>query len=631
MKKLLLLCFVCVGMLLGGVFLSACGQSSFFIKCSCAQPELVYTVIKRVENGTQTEIVPTDNKYEVKKNTNVRVEFYATGFGVDLSGLDVKVNGQSKQIQVLTTFNSLDMDGDLYYGYFLLPLVDKDQNIIVDGAAKYKNSFKFEASGMDDETTVERLKSASISTTQNEEDFVNFYDFLQQNKSIDFELYGQGQNFERMFWFKFDSGNPYNVTPSSPFMLKAAAEGEDNQPLKNVYFSSGTGLYTVELQDVGGTKENTILVDFSNLQCQQYQFDIPAENLTYKVELQNETSSIETQNVVTIKKLLDAESANYDNMKVYLNQTELLPQAEQGNANEVTYLIDKGLTPYKTGSETENYVISVTGIEYIKPTNVVSAQSIEDEGRLLIEPEIFEVDENGEKLGVLNINGNGEQLTFSGRKNALAWGYKMLDDGYYISRYDIYDYDIYLNENFVFNVKDVLKEASAQDFEKVFDDGTVFKAQYNEVSQKFDKFQILFTASVDCHWEFKNFVMNRKQVGISFSFALSEKVPAVCYAVVDSVSDDVSQANWVELESGVQEVITVTTGKLVLFRVQITEVMADYTYMVRDSVASNTYEDTLTYTEGENMYLLYRRYISDYFLDETYPMPSLELILSVDL
>lgn len=626
MKKILLLGCLCLTMLCGGLFLSACGQSSFLIKCTCQQQDLVYTVVKQVENGNQTEIILTDNAYKVSKNTNVRIEFHATSFGVDMSNLQVKVNGQNKEVQLLSTFNSLDKDGDLNYGYILLPLVDKDQTVVVDGVETYKNTFKFEAAGMEDELTAQRLKSASISATQNAEDFVNFYDFLQQGGTIDFNLFGQGQNFERMFWFKFESGNPYNLTNSAPFMLKANAEEEENQPLKNVYFSSGTGLYTVELQDVGGAKESTILVDFANLQCQQYEFDLPENNLTYTASLQSPTSTIESENVLTVTKLLDETSASYNNILVCLNNKVLTPQEVLADKN--TYLIEKGLTPYTTGSDTERYSISISGVEYLKNTNTVSAHSIEDVGNPFIVPQIFEVDENGEKTGVLNFNENGEQITFSGTKNALAWEYEVTEDGYYITKYDLYDYDVYLNDNFVVNLKEALAEAGEENFEKVFEDGTVLQAEFNATTQKFDSFKVLFTASLDCAWEFRNFVPNEKQVDVGFNFSLADNVTEVCFAVVDSVEVPLEEAAWQVLESGIAQRITVTTGKLVMFRVQIKEPVADFTYMIKESVAFNGYEDTLTYSEGENMYLLYRCYISNYFLDETYPVPMLQLILS---
>lgn len=627
MKRVLSFLAVFCMTLLSGIVLFACGGTSNFKIEIQNNSNLLEIVLKE---GNKTLQLEADGKYEVKTGANIKVEINATDYGVDLSELSVKVGDISKSVIKNSDYSILPKDESLNFGYFLLSNISSNLNINFSGAKKAKSTFTFDISqdDLENQEIVEKLKMTYIDTTietpdvpeQNEEEnpdipvetpntYENLYDFLTGEGVKSFEREFDStegiENKYKTFKVKFDGVNPFNLTEGFPFKIV------DNQSQKPVFDMSlvDDSYYVIDMGELGESSQYTILVDFAGLNFTQFNISVPEDNMTFKIDVDTEIINFANEKILTITKLLASDKVDYSNMKVLLNSLELTKVENSETEFEVQYLIPKGITPVSTGG-LNVYRVTVSGIEYLVDSYSMYANSNEGNQGFtpFISPNIWSIDEEGNILGITGIGTNGEQISLAGERNAVVWGYsKDAVSKAYNSVFDLYDYNLYINQTKVLNIKDVVGD-STEDLVVDFTGGYVLRAFYNADTSKYDRFQFEFVCNSDMLFEFSDFVLFEKNIDISYFFD-DNRIDSVEYAISNY---EFSNYDWQELVKDEPVRVSVTGKQIVAFRLISTKnVIGTHEFKIADSSICNSWLNGETSSESGFNYTILKFVVSD--------------------
>lgn len=636
MKKTFVILASFVITLLCGVILTACQSSVCKISFVNNSTDLVETVVKvnKIE-----QIPTTENSYSVDRNSNVRVEFYSKSYGTDISNISVTINGVEKTVFKNNNYNPFELTGDLYIGYLLIGQINEDSEIVVGGAEVYKNVFTFEGENLNDEKTAERLKSASISL-DGQQTYTTLYDFLtsDKDKSVSFNIFDKNEEVDKIFYIKFDQGNPYALNAENPFKVVV---GEQEMPLEAVTFLT-SGAYGLYLPDIGIKTNAKIKVDFQNLALNEFQVVAPEQNQSFSIEVGASTLNVETETTLTVTKLLSEDVASYDEMEVYLNETKLnllnkgpveenqesdvgVSQNNDENENTVVYVIPKGLTPFGTGGD-NNYVVKVKGITYSQETFVLTANPVENEVTTsLVQPKVTCVDDHGQDSGIFGFNDSQQEIATEGQRCALVWGYSIIN-GYYHFAYDLYDFDITLNgSDVILNMKTYL-EGKSDDQIIELENGYTLRAYFNSETNKFDKFQLEFNVSQNMSFAFGNFKNFTKHIKVGYEFN-DERVEEVAYYVGED-GVNLAQQEWTNLDKGTFEDQAVVAWNIVYFRLKIKDDVANHEFSVNSNIALDGVLEPEDYSDEQNSYKVFKFRVSDVYFDQLPDVPTFKLIKS---
>lgn len=597
MKKWFALSLICCLTLFSGIFLTACGGIKT-IEVKMVETEMPLYDIKLSVEGEDL-IADPNGKFLVDDGVKLRVDIAAKSYGVDFSGLTIKIGKTEKEIVKDVTYSIHPEDNKLHYGYFLVSKVNSNMTISISGVKGVESKFTFEGVNLEDEDVIARLKNTSIDITLPQENveqqpteppveelpeqtveqepaaeeeeevspYINLYDFLtgDGDKSYTRKYDVEQSNSNPYFTFKLKFGgvDPYEFTENDfPFKIKKVGGVEQN--IAGLNFDYNTKSFYVNLGKLDGAAEYIIVVDFSRLRNKQFIIAKPTQNSTYNVELDKEVIDFETEATLTLTKHLEESGkADYSNMEVFLNY-EKLEMIEGSNVgNVVKYKIPSGITPASTNGF-NLYQVRVTGIEYTVEQYSIYANSAEYNGTNFIVPEITAIDEEGNDIGPIGFGANGEQISLAGQRNAVFWEYRYDEDnGGYISAYDLYDYDIDNNGTVILNVKEVIGDRTVS-FEKTLENGYKFKATYNKERQAFDKFALEFVCSGNTHITFSNYKPYEKNIDVSYSFE-DERVLSVEFAVMSL--DGQMATEWASLTKNVAQRISVSGKQVVAFRI----------------------------------------------------------------
>ncbi len=616
MKKTLTLFAVCFFTLFCGIIFSACEESGNKFIDIRLDKNFVQTV---VEVDGQSKSANDDGRFEVPYEHNVKIKFYASQHGVDLSNLSVKADGVEKVIQKNgTNFDSLHSDGDLYFGYINFPLIQKDVVVEVSGADSYKSYFTFVGQNLEDQKTLERLDITSISFDNI--NFTNFKEFLTSGQTtIVYDLLNDNENLDRKFYLKFDGTNPYYFAETSP--LKIAKDNEEQQSIPVPQPTDG--VYAIDLADFSTKDTYKIFVDFKDLSCQQFDVEFPQENQTFSFDKQQLTLNYESSATISLNTLLPEDQATYD-VQVFLNDLQLQKTEDE---NSQTYIIPEHLTPAKTGNES-GYLLKVKGVEYVGKTSfVVKVDSTEHfQTHRLVQPKIVGIDADGQQKSVYGVNENNDVVSVENEKNAIVWQYQLYD-GYYRTAFDLYDYDIIAGETTI-NLKQVLESLQGQENQDIVYDtekGFVLKAKYNAETQKYDSFALEFQATEDVSILFDNFKTATKYVNISYLFneLNNTRIEEVKY-VVGSPTMYLPSADWIDMEAGQTYETQVQFADAVLFRLKTKENIVDHEFTLEKTIASESYQSPERYSIDDSNYVVFIFFISDVYFDSE--IPSVKLV-----
>lgn len=612
MKKVFSLIMIFCVTLLTGIMLTACtiGKDSYMISLSYSQEvEDLIDVSLVSEKITLTK--NAEGKYDVNNGANVKINITAKREGVDFSNFVVKVGDIEKQVITNSNYSQLQNSQDLYYGYFLISSTNSDYDIYFSGAKIMSSTFIFETQNLEDEDVIEKLKMTQISLNRTE-NYINLYDYLTdtQNQPVVVRKFESGTatyNSYSTFKIKFDGVAPFDFVQEYPFKIKV---GTNEREIKSMTLLND--YYLVDLGNLGDSEVYTIVVDFKDVEYQKYGISVPSENLSYSISLTNNVIDYSQEVEITLTKLLGSEKANYEKMRVLLNDRELSPTQSQENSNVIKYKIPKKITPISVG-KTLGYTISVEDIEYLVSSYTLTAELNETikNTNNFINYEIYEIDDSGVKKGVLGVNSEGKQLSLSGERNALVWKYNYDSSaGGYRSVYDLYDYDLYLNSTFkILNVKECL-ESATENVSKTLSNGYVFKALYNKDTKVFDSFQLEFVCSDNANFIFTNFVLFQKNIEISYSFEDS-RISSVEYAVLTGETTS-SETNWTTLQKDNNANVTVVGGTVIAFRLTSDKnLIGQHEFKIQNLIICNSWYPGENSTGDNGNYIIYRFIVSD--------------------
>lgn len=625
MKKFFALTMIFCMSLLTGVFLTACTeQSAYSIEILNSDSANLVDVTLKV--GNQIVLENSPGFYNIESASNIRVELIAKKHGIDMKDISVKIGKIDKQVVVNPSYSPLTSGNSLNYGYFLISNLNANMKISISGAHIISSTFTFETKNIGNAAVIEKLKMTSIcldydDLTENgtgesvEPQYINFYNYLTSPELPNFVRQYDSNvglyNTYKTFRLKFDGINPFNLLYEFPFYIKTEKDSLEK-------FSTLTRVddhYIVDLGDLGLSSEYTIVVDFSVLSFQKFLFAFPEVNNTFEIKIDKGTLDYSQDATATVTKFCGPEIVDYSQMKIFINSLELQMIAGSEIGNTVQFKIPKNLTPLTTGGHSI-FTFSVNGIEYLVPFYNLQAYLIEPtvSTTSFFTPNIWTIDDNGEKLGVAGIDQQGQQISLEGQRNAVVWEYNYdKDASAYRSAFNLYDYDIYVNsEQKIMNVKDELAD-SAEDIVKTLDRGYKFKAFYNEETGVFDNFQLEFVCQQEMIFTFKNFVWFSKNIEVGYSFE-DARIEMIEYAVFSQASQ--SQITWVELDLNVFVTTSVTSDMVVAFRISSSrDLIGFHEFKIENQTISNSSLTGESHSSENIKYTILKFVVSDVVYD----------------
>ena len=605
MKKILSMLTICCVSLLAGVFLCSCSNDAYNVQFSMDEKTEQY-----VELGEK-------KKFKVASGDAVKVEITANQYGVDFSNLVITVNGADQEIILNSKYSPFSSGESLMYGHFVLAK-DKNCKIELSGVDKITSTFSFDAVGLDDEEVVSKLKMTQVCVTFDDLDdetgetapeYKNLYDLVTAEERFSFtrtfdereELYNRYNSIR----VEIEGVIPFDLENANPFGIMG-----QNGVADPVVMTQYGDIYVLDLGELLSYNDYKIVVDYSNIEYRTFNISLPEKNMTYEVLIDKETINYNQEGLVSVKKLLDSSKVDYTNMKVSINTLELEKVCESDDGLTVQFKIPKNITPCTTGGGNV-YRISVSGYQYLVPSYILRANSIEglSLANPLIIPSIWLVNDNGDKLGFSGVNENGEYTSLEGLRNAVIWSYNYdeVNQAYY-SKSDLYDYDINANQEKILNVKEQLAGATA-DVTKSIAGGYTFKAFYNSTTGKFDSFQLEFVCSKETTFEFTNFQDFTKNIDVSYSFE-DPRIERIEYAIATENSD-FQNLEWAELTKDESIKLAVTGQAVVCFRLTSQSPIGSHEFKIENQKISNSKMEPLSVSADGKVYTILRYIVSN--------------------
>lgn len=616
MKKILSMLTICCMSLLAGIFLCSCSNDTYNVQFSMDEKTEQYVELGFSAAGEKIEI-GEEKKFKVASDDAVKIEITANQYGVDFSNLVITVNGTEKDIILNSKYSPFSSGESLMYGHFVLAK-GKNCNIELSGVDKITSTFSFDAVGLDDEEVVSKLKMTQVCVTFDDLDdetgetapeYKNLYDLVTAEEKFSFtrtfdeieELYNRYSSIrvyiEGVIPFDFENAKPFGIM------------GQNGVADPVVMTQYGDG-YVLNLGELLSYNDYKIVVDYSNIEYRTFNISLPEKNMTYEALIDKETINYNQEGLVSVKKLLDSSKVDYTNMKVSINTLELEKVGESDDGLTVQFKIPKNITPCTTGGGNV-YRISVSGYQYLVPSYILRANSIEglSLANPLIIPSIWLVNDNGDKLGFSGVNENGEYTSLEGLRNAVIWSYNYdeVNQAYY-SKSDLYDYDINANQEKILNVKEQLAGATA-DVTKSIAGGYTFKAFYNSTTGKFDSFQLEFVCSKETTFEFTNFQDFTKNIDVSYSFE-DPRIERIEYAIATENSD-FQNLEWAELTKDESIKLAVTGQAVVCFRLTSQSPIGSHEFKIENQKISNSKMEPLSVSADGKIYTVLRYIVSN--------------------
>lgn len=616
MKKILSMLTICCVSLLAGVFLCSCSNDAYNVQFSMDEKTEQYVELGFSTAGEKIEI-GEKKKFKVASGDAVKVEITAKQHGVDFSNLVITVNGVDQEIILNSKYSPFSSGESLMYGHFVLAK-GKNCKIELSGVDKITSTFSFDAVGLDDEEVVSKLKMTQVCVTFDDLDdetgetapeYKNLYDLVTEEERFSFtrtfdereELYNRYNSIR----VEIEGVIPFDLENANPFGIMG-----QNGVADPVVMTQYGDIYVLGLGELLSYNDYKIVVDYSNIEYRTFNISLPEKNMTYEVLIDKETINYNQEGLVSVKKLLDSSKVDYTNMKVSINTLELENVGESDDGLTVQFKIPKNITPCTTGGGNV-YRISVSGYQYLVPSYILRANSIEglSLANPLIIPSIWLVNDNGDKLGFSGVNENGEYTSLEGLRNAVIWSYNYdeVNQAYY-SKSDLYDYDINANQEKILNVKEQLAGATA-DVTKSIAGGYTFKAFYNSTTGKFDSFQLEFVCSKETTFEFTNFQDFTKNIDVSYSFE-DPRIERIEYAIATENSD-FQNLEWAELTKDESIKLAVTGQAVVCFRLTSQSPIGSHEFKIENQKISNSKMEPLSVSADGKVYTVLRYIVSN--------------------
>ncbi len=629
MKKLFVCLAMAVCLFVAGLTLSACGSDNVKLSFSVDRESSDYVEIV-VKQGDKT-IEGRGNNYNLKKGLNLRVELVASKYGVDFSGLVVKVDGKDKTVIKNRDYDCAIGSDNLVYGNFTLANINDDLKVSIAGVKQVSVSYAFEVENAEDETAKLNMQNTFIDIDE-DGTFESFYDFV-SSEEPKFERAFSDENFNsfRIRFGDAEKGDDiFDLFNAQPFKLR---DENGNETVASCTLSASLGYYTVTLPNVK-EQNYTIVVNFKDLSYRRYTINAPQANINYTVTAPSIIDYL-TGGIVNVAKSTVRDTLVYDNMKVFLNdlQLELAEESNLQTDSVLRYVIPSGITPFSTSEFGEvNYTIKVKDISYNDTVYQVSIS--DDEQTQGLNPKLYLLDGDGEKIGEIP-NEDGKLSVVKGEKVALFWKYSF-DSALngVVSKYDLYDFNIQVgNIHLLEETPNLVDEETEPNLEEPetpkydivtttlslknkidltktenqsveLSDGYILTAFYDETRNRYLSFQLEFDCEIDkeiSFTEFKNFAQDLK---ISYDFQDS-RVSGVEFAVISEDTD------WTLLQRNSQIIKTVKSEETIAFRVSGSIYFSETAFDVQMGSGVLKKDKVESYTQNGVLYTEFRYVVTD--------------------
>ena len=621
MKKLFAIAVIFCLSFFSGIFLTACGENIVY-KISLNQVESeksLYTVQLKVGGAV---LEANNGVYDIKSGSHAKVEIFANDYGVDMSAVVVKVGNIQKEVVKNDDYKIVPpaqtSSRDHLYGSFSLQYVNTDMTISISGVKKVSSTFAFETSEIDAEAEQKRLLTQICTGVGENPEFVNLSEFLNSGNPSYQKEYDKTQdvtNTYNTFRLKFAGLQPFDLSlydgqgnrNSTVSPIKFKAEGAtEYSDVQNIVWDSEEACYVVQLGNIGESNSYTILLDFENLNYKQYAISYPQKGIGYTMSIDKQLTSYNEERTITITKTLTSDQANYEEMTVKVGNVVLEKIAGSETESEVKYLIPKGLTPISIGGVSVYTIRVGLDVDKCRISSFTEEKVISGFSTFIL-PNFYT--ENLEGVFENSAMENGDRYAMSGQNVAMRWSLRYdQQHNLYASIYDLYDYDVYVGENRILNVKEEL-DGVQQDIERNLGNGYTFKATFNSETQKIDEFEILFNCVGDTRFEFKNFKQYAKNINISYNFE-DVRAQKVEFRILNVDGAVVSE--WTELSKNATVPATVVGGYVVEFRIAtLGENIGANEYKIKTSPACNMGGTTRTESDQDFTYSVFSYRVSN--------------------
>lgn len=623
MKKFFVCLSMAVLMFCAGITLVACGSNIVKIKFSVegASDPLVQLVVK---NKNNEEVEGRGSNFNVSKGTDLRVYLVAKMYGIDFSGVSVKVDGAEKYIFKDNDYSCAYGSENLTYGSFTLPRVEKNTSVSVVGVKEQTVTYNFEVLNTDDETAVEIMNNTYIDP-EKDGTYEKFYEFVTNPESkIVKKISDENSNSFNLRVGGEEKGE-YIYEFSDEKVKPIALRSGNGDVVRGEFKFDSDGYYDVSFPKVD-EKNYTIVVDFKDLPYLQYTVNLPEDNANFSISGPQSLSYITTAEVV-VTKSATRKTLVYDTMKVYINDLELqLAEGSDLSTDEaVTYVVPDHITPFSTSETPENmYTIRVEDISYTDETFSVSIPTTfgdnEDKS-----PTLVLLNEEGANIGEPLKEGNN-YIVVKGEKVALMWEFKFDEEKQtYFSQFDLFDFDVLMGD--VLPVEAVASNDSSEEedggdsdldepkFQTVVttlsltgkidrtrqEEQTVEVAEgysltvfCDEKTSRFTGAQLEFACENSKEISFGNYKDFSEKMSASYNFSIE----TVTTVEVDVSGSDL--ANWTTLERGTAQEFDVTCGQTVVFRLGGTAFVDVASINLQDDSGMLEYVEVQTYNVGDD-------------------------------
>lgn len=505
MKKILSCLTLCFCLLLSGVVFVACDKGG--PRTISLQYNNSVLDVRLSCNGERLS-ANSDGTFVVENFSNVRVELFAKQFGYEFSDAKVSVNNQQRILVENKHYDAIGQT-DTKVGYFLLPRLSSNAEIVIEGGKMLETTFQFSAVGIEDEDVSTKLKNFKLCTDGT--NYVNFYDFLtgtQSSITRAVDNLSNPQDNYRTFKFMLDKPNLLDFS-NIPFKFGV----QQNQLQDVTNFSQEQGNLSFNVGDISSSKQCFVVADFSKVSFQEFSINFPPENMAYSITTNRPTVSYKNGAILTLNKKLSAQFADYSALVVKLDDKILkeleMPQPGPGvpALMQMQFEIPAKMVPE---NEKLSYNLTVEGIQFNVPTQSVSVlknnqqQDVSD----FIAYSVSALNENKVLLGPLEKDDEENYFALFGQFVQVEWQMLQNEDGY-ISPFQLLNYDVLLNEEKLFNLKEILSDATEDSngnlVFQITNEKFSLKAIFNTQTNTFDSFVLQVKCEGEICITFQNF------------------------------------------------------------------------------------------------------------------------------
>lgn len=524
-----------------------------FMLTGCGKKEVTGTFSSEVEsfeNYGITISTPNASIYsnqggviKVKQDSEVMVAVYSNRMGLDFSNFKLYVDNVSVTYTVDSGFSDT-YSSSLYASY------------------KFKAKKNFVVSASDVKVIESSIFYSTLNNTQENSDKVNYMSISTGDDVNAFTSLRSVTSSANSFVKKFpnslileDDNYRYLrikvqngvLAPKSMLEETFITITSNGQVIKELPFNLGYFVndnYKIHLFDLGedikNYREYNVAFNLDSISFESYKLDVKNEN-TRVAKLVIGDGSYEQSSMlfneeryISLEKLLTSD-VDYSEAKLVSGSYEL--PIDNVTDTHIWFKVEKFKAPIAFGNKYEYiHEIYLKGLKYNNETVVTEIETTTN----MIHANF--IDGNGEYT--YSFNDNNEMLSEKNKDLKLIWSLNsstLNNNLIHVSPYDPFDYNLYIKNEKMFNLKELLQGKSG-DFEQVINEKYTFKAYYNDEAKVYLNYELLFTTTEDVSFKFDDYKYLFKNVKIELQDE-SNIATNFKYKISDIVEED-ADSTW---------------------------------------------------------------------------------------